>query len=260
VRTYAQRDMTNLSGAFSAPCPARLEQTLEFQFADRFDVLTASGRREFARSITVVGSCTEAATLFLKQHVVSFGIFFQPLGLSRLFRIAPSEFTNRSFDGCDVLPPVIRTLYEQLAECDSFGLRVEMVETFLRHFARWITSPDREIGRNAAARIFEANGAVRMTDLAAGYGISLRQLERRIRSAVGIAPKMFARIARFQTALDAKLLAPNRSWMSIAHALEYHDQMHMIHDFRQLAGAAPAELLAHIGDARPPAMPNFCEF
>jgi AraC-like DNA-binding protein len=260
VRTYAQRDLTNLSGALNTPCPARLEQTLEFQFAERFDVLTASGRREFARSVTVVGSYTEAATLFFKQHVVSFAIFFQPLGLSRLFRIPPSEFTNRSFDACDVLPPVIRELYQQLAECNSFTLRVETVETFLRHFARLITHADKEMGRNAAARIFEAKGAVRMTDLAAGYGISLRQLERRIRSAVGIAPKMFARIARFQTALDAKLLAPNRSWMSIAHALGYHDQMHMVHDFHQLAGAAPAELLARIGDARPPAMPNYCEF
>ena len=99
-----------------------------------------------------------------------------------------------------------------------------------------------------------------MTQLAAGYGISVRQLERRIRSAVGIAPKTYACVARFQAALDAKLLTPTRSWMLIAHDLGYHDQMHMVHDFHKLAGAAPAEILAHIGDMRPPAMQNFSQF
>ena len=259
MRTYAQREMT-LSEAINTHWPPRLEQILEFQFADRFDVITASGRREFARSVTVVGSYTEAATALFKRQVISFGIFFQPLGLSRLFHIPPSEFSNRAFDACDVLPRGIQDLYDQLASCTSFIVRVGVVEMFLRGFARRLTHPDNQIGRCAAARIFEANGAVRMSELAADCGISLRQLERRIRSAVGIAPKTYARIARFQTALDAKLLTPGRSWLSIAHGLGYHDQMHMVHDFHRLAGAAPAELLARIGDARPPAMQSFCQF
>jgi transcriptional regulator GlxA family with amidase domain len=101
---------------------------------------------------------------------------------------------------------------------------------------------------------------VRIAELAACYGISVRQLDRRIRGAVGITPKTYACVARFQTALDAKLLTPCRSWMSIAHDLGYHDQMHMVHDFHRLAGAAPAEILARIGDMRPPAMPNFSQF
>ncbi len=260
VRTYAQREMFDLPGPISTPVPARLEQTLEFQFAERFDVVTASGRRDFARSVTLVGSYTEGATAVFKNKVISFGIFFQPVGLSRLFRIPPSEFSNRAFDARDVLPPGIQELHDQLAACGSFAVRIAVVERFIRGLASRLSVRDNELGRNAAAYIFKANGAVPITKLAACYGISVRQLERRIRIAVGIAPKTYARVARFQTALDAKLLTPNLSWMSIAHDLGYHDQMHMVHDFHKLAGAAPAEILAHIGDARPPAMQNFSQF
>jgi AraC-like DNA-binding protein len=260
VRTYAQREMFDLPKPILMPVPARLEQTLEFQFAESFEVVTGGGRREFARPITVVGSYTEEAVAVFKNKIISFGIFFQPVGLSRLFRIPPSEFSNRAFDARDVLSDGIQQLYDQLAECKSFAIRVAVVEHFLRGLASRRSVRDNDLGCSAAGYIFQANGAVRMIDLAACYGISVRQLERRIRCVVGIAPKTYACVARFQTALDAKLLTPNRSWMSIAHDLGYHDQMHMVHDFHKLAGGAPAEILAHIGDARPPAMQNFSQF
>ena len=41
-------------------------------------------------------------------------------------------------------------------------------------------------------------------------------------------------------ALDKKRMAPDRSWMSVAHQLGYFDQMHMIRDFRASAEALQA--------------------
>jgi hypothetical protein len=64
-------------------------------------------------------------------------------------------------------------------------------------------------------------------------------------------PKLYDRIVRYQMALDLKLCAPHRTWMSIAHQTGYHDQMHMIKDFQLLSGNTPARLLAELGDARP---------
>jgi hypothetical protein len=52
-------------------------------------------------------------------------------------------------------------------------------------------------------------------------------------------------------ALDTKRIAPQRSWMSVAHELGYFDQMHMIHDFRCLGDNAPGNLFQQIGDYQP---------
>jgi transcriptional regulator GlxA family with amidase domain len=82
----------------------------------------------------------------------------------------------------------------------------------------------------------------------------LRQFERDFRREVGASPKVFARIARFQAALDAKIAAPKRSWLDIAHTFGYYDQMHMIHDFATLGRNSPTRLVSQIGDSRPPAL------
>src|ERR1700748_1904142 len=82
-------------------------------------------------------------------------------------------------------------------------------------------------------------------------GLSLRQYERRFVTEIGFTPKLFSRIARFQTTLDTKRISPQRSWMSVAHELGYFDQMHMVHDFRCLGGNAPSDLFQQIGDYQP---------
>jgi transcriptional regulator GlxA family with amidase domain len=55
---------------------------------------------------------------------------------------------------------------------------------------------------------------------------------------MGVSPKTLVRIARFQHVLKMKG-ASSLPWVEVAHALEYHDQMHMIRDFRDFAGDAP---------------------
>ena len=103
----------------------------------------------------------------------------------------------------------------------------------------------------AAQWTYRRNGAVRIKDLANQSSLSLRQYERRFVTEVGITPKLFARIARFQTALDTKRIEPQRSWMSVAHQLGYFDQMHMIRDFHCLSGKNPNEVFQQIGDYQP---------
>jgi transcriptional regulator GlxA family with amidase domain len=94
---------------------------------------------------------------------------------------------------------------------------------------------------------------MRVSELARQTGLGTRQFERKFLQSIGVTPKRFARVARFQSALDAKLMSPGRSWLDIAHALRYHDQMHMVHDFQSLGGNTPVQLFSEIGDARPTA-------
>jgi transcriptional regulator GlxA family with amidase domain len=101
--------------------------------------------------------------------------------------------------------------------------------------------------------IFSLRGVVRMSDAAVRAGYCMRHFERMFLEDVGMTPKMYARIARLQTALDAKLARSSLSWITIAHELGYHDQMHMVRDFHKLAGASPGNVLVSVGDGRPPA-------
>jgi hypothetical protein len=56
-------------------------------------------------------------------------------------------------------------------------------------------------------------------------------------------PKLFARIARFEAALDGKARFAARSWTDVAHTFGYYDHMHMVHDFGEFTGETPTETL-----------------
>ncbi len=127
-----------------------------------------------------------------------------------------------------------------------------MVENYL--FERAGRSFGQTSIMKAAAHLFQQRGTLRIQQLAIKSGLSTRQFERRFAESTGIAPKLFGRITRFQMALDGKLSAPDRTWLSIAHEFGYHDQMHMIRDFHGLGGASPANMLSELGDTRPPAL------
>jgi transcriptional regulator GlxA family with amidase domain len=77
-------------------------------------------------------------------------------------------------------------------------------------------------------------------------GLSLRQFERCFRYEIGIPPKVCAGIVRFEAALRYKAAAPAVQWTDIAQALGYHDQMHMVHDFKSLFGDCPTVISSQL--------------
>jgi transcriptional regulator GlxA family with amidase domain len=81
-----------------------------------------------------------------------------------------------------------------------------------------------------------------VSDLADAAGFGVRQFERRFRHEIGITPKLYARIVRFEAALQRKATTPLMRWTDIAHDLGYHDQMHMVHDFNRLSGDSPTAI------------------
>jgi len=115
-------------------------------------------------------------------------------------------------------------------------------------------------GRRAALwrdRLGEARdrvGAMEEMLLACGPGeapvfpaLSERQHRRLFRERVGVTPKLFARIQRFQGALRA---AGRMPLARVAAECGYADQSHLVRDFRQFAGMPPSAWLRWREDVR----------
>jgi AraC-like DNA-binding protein len=162
------------------------------------------------------------------------------------------EFTNRIYDAPSVVGSEVRSLWNELGEASSFEQRVAIAEEFLVKLISGAMGNDGIV--DSVRYIFGRRGAVSVSGLAARESISLRQFERRFRDGTGVSPKAFARVARFQAAVDAKLARPKRTWLDIAHTFGYHDQMHMVRDFKTLGLNTPSGLLLEMGDVRPPAL------
>lgn len=73
--------------------------------------------------------------------------------------------------------------------------------------------------------------------------ISARQLRRRFLHSVGISPKRFSRIVRFQNALCLIKLNKINNLTTLVYKSNYFDQSHFIRDFKEFTGSSPKSYL-----------------
>jgi AraC-like DNA-binding protein len=75
-------------------------------------------------------------------------------------------------------------------------------------------------------------------------GRSSRWFIDRFASDVGLTPKVFSRVQRFQAALRDAHRRPSVDLADLAAAAGYFDQAHLTHEFNRIAGMSPSVLLA----------------
>jgi AraC-like DNA-binding protein len=99
--------------------------------------------------------------------------------------------------------------------------------------------PGNWVVEKALATIGDGQGHI--SDLAAELRYSRRSIQRVFQRDVGIPPKLYARIQRFQRVF--REYQAGRKWIETAIECGYYDQSHLAVDFRQFAGEAPAALI-----------------
>jgi AraC-like DNA-binding protein len=78
-------------------------------------------------------------------------------------------------------------------------------------------------------------------------GMTQRRFIRLFSTEVGLTPKAFCRIRRFQHAIALLDGRKEVQWADVALECGYYDQSHMVHDFHDFAGLSPANYLARRG-------------
>lgn len=250
VRTYAEREIPANESPFFQANIATLEQGIAFYLGGQTFFDEANGSSRLAPMVNMFGAITlPGSGAHFSGNVLGFAIFFKPLASWQLFRTPPRVIANSGFAAEDVLGKRMEDVWCRMAEAKTFRQRVVVAEEFLLPFALNARGPTSIM--RGARRIVQLQGTIRIEQLADLSGFSLRTFERQFAEEMGVNPKLFARITRFQRALDAKRLSPRSSWLNIAHQSGYFDQMHMIRDFQSLGGSAPGRLLERSGDLQP---------
>jgi AraC-like DNA-binding protein len=167
------------------------------------------------------------------------GIRFHPHTAGQLLKVPMSELTDAAVSLDDISMRVFREFkdleeprapLELFAALDRIMLSLEKRSGVEDHLL-------------SAAVTALADASMDVATVANHTGLSARQFERRFRQAVGIPPKLFSRMQRFQGVFPA-LESGNVGWADAAVRCGYYDQAHLIRDFREFAGKPPAALLA----------------
>lgn len=243
VRCYAHRTCCSLESAVVHPVHARAAPVLEFVLGGQIDIAYFDGRPTLpSPRANLAGMHTgPRAQLLIRGKADSFVILFRPAALHRLFSLSMPELTDLVIDARSVLGPCLGQLEQRLGDCRAFEGRASIANDFLLRRARQAGVVD---GVSAVAEhMIRGSAGVKISELARQAGLSLRQFERRFDRQIGMRPKMFARVVRFEAAMDCMTRSSTDSWADLAYRFGYFDQMHMVHEFAALAGDTPTGTL-----------------
>ncbi|WP_426330152.1 AraC family transcriptional regulator [Pedobacter sp. R-06] len=168
------------------------------------------------------------------------GIYFYPNGLQSIFGIDANDLTDTSIDLC-LLDQGADMLVDRLFHADSDYNRIEILSSYL--FEKILTrkvkrrfqflDPILAIQRNSMRKTIK--------EIQDELHISERSLERLFNQSIGIPPKLFLRIMRFQSALTELRGEQSRSLSEIALMHNYSDHSHFIREFKEFSGLQPKQ-------------------
>ena len=163
---------------------------------------------------------------------------FKPGALHRLTGLPFTELTNRDIDAETIFSPEIRKVNERLSSTDSYADMIAIIELF---FLDLIKKTRKEVlAVDHLLNLIVADSRTFSVDQLKGKAfLSARQLERKFGERIGISPKTFLRISRFNQSYWMRLKRPTLDWLSIAIACGYNDYQHLVRDYKEFANTTP---------------------
>lgn len=189
-------------------------------------------------SARIIGSVLKAKQLFFTPDIDHFGIRFLP-GRSGLFIEDIRHFVQQEVPLPEVMPGG-SALAENMASCDSFNERVKLLLQTPVSGNNALKLPD--WGQYILHRINERRGLIKVEDLAVETGYSTRYINKTFTHHLGLSPKQFCRIVRFQSSLELIYLQPDIPISSIVAELGYYDQAHFGKEFKDFSLITPYQL------------------
>ena len=166
------------------------------------------------------------------------GIVFSPGGFTPFASDAAHLFSNQTVALDSIWGNAVPALRDRLRELDSPAARLGLLEHFLRaRFVPHIQSHPRPPQIQFALRCFAHNPSIAgVAQTARQIGWSERRFSQVFREEVGLAPKVWCRIQRFQQAVRQLHAGTAIHWAELALDCGYYDQSHFANDFRAFSG------------------------
>jgi AraC-like DNA-binding protein len=220
--------------------PPRPEHCLSFYARDFEQVEYGMSGTSAGNLRTVLfGQQTEVSNRYVGNCFLLVQVVFKPGALFRLTRIPSGQLTNQYIDAETVFPADIKLVNDQINDAKSYLQMVEAVERFLlRTINQQKTLATHPLDA-VVARLFGKEPVPRVDLLSDQACLSSRQLERVFRERMGVGPKYYLKVLRFENAFRLRNQNPRLDWLSLALRCGYYDYQHLVKDYKTLTGHPP---------------------
>jgi len=190
---------------------------------------------------TWISGVQSSPITYVGEHNAStLSIQFAPGGLYALTGIPTTQFHDRFEDAASVLGKEVTWLREQLMEQTSPMPIIQQVCSFLR--GKIFASTTDNYFETFVHQLLcvEQNT---LAEVSRKTGYSQRHFIQLFKQHIGIAPKKYQRLYRFQQVLAHLYQTPQTPFVDLAHRYHFYDQAHLINEFKHFAQLTPGQYL-----------------
>jgi AraC-like DNA-binding protein len=171
------------------------------------------------------------------RHVI--GASLRPEGVQPLLGMPAAVIADRVALLDDIIGPAAATIEDRVLSAAPERTLDTLGEVLVER--RRASGPPNALIERAVRSVRRARGRQRIDALAADLNLSPRRLERHFLTHVGLSPKLFSRLVRFDRTVRHLASRGTATWADFASAHGYADQAHFINEFREFAGVPPEE-------------------
>ncbi len=209
--------------------------TMVFHYGSPSKFQKKNSNKYIEPNLVICGQQTNYYDLSLSGKTGMILIVFRPHGVKSFFNFPITELLNENLSLQDLINNEAIELEDKLLNSPNNKQRITHLENFL--IKRLIYNNEIERVEHAIKMIENTKGQIKAQNIASEVCLGIKQFERTFSKYVGINPKKFASIVRFQNVIQIE--SKNNSMSQLAYNNGYYDQSHFIHDFKSLTGLTP---------------------
>ncbi|MCA1757261.1 MAG: helix-turn-helix domain-containing protein [Bacteroidales bacterium] len=228
------------------PAPSSISPSgypeLIFQFGDPVLIKIGSMEKGSVPLALIAGQITRPVNLTFSGMLQCFCVKLMPYSLRAIFRVNSSSFTDSTTDMGEVDPGLNQYLFHKLTDAGNDMERVRIIETTLRKMLRINSDSINALSSSVLKHCLSVD-KLNYGEIIANSGASRRTLERNIKQDIGLTPKKFLKIIRFNRAFSMLKERSDMNLQDIAYLNGYYDLPHFINEFREYSGCSPIRYL-----------------
>lgn len=223
--------------------PPRPEHCLQFYPKDTETIQYSDKKQSIAnKKATLLGQHTIINQRYVGRNFLVFQIVWQPGALYRITGIPALELTNVCIDAMDVMGADVAFVNEQLAEAKSYGEMTLIIERFLHCLIKSPKIKQHPID-TVSMKMLQQDDLFSVDGFLREACLSHRQFDRRFLQSVGIPPKQYLQVIRFDQAFRMKNRHPTIDWETVAIHCGYYDYQHLAKEYKTFTGFTPNQFL-----------------
>ncbi|MFC9388861.1 AraC family transcriptional regulator [Streptomyces venezuelae] len=242
VDSYVGFDLRGLPAGVHCGTPSRA-LTAVISLSDPMDVAAGvdDGSPVMRFSSVAGGLMCRSVAIHHDGRQQGVQVSLTPLGARAIYCMPAAELAHRLVPLDELLGTLAVELVDRLRAATTWTARFTALDELLL----------RAVGRGAGGdhvrpevaeawrRLVAARGCVQVGAVAAELGWSRRYLTERFRGEVGLSPKTFARVLRFEHAHELATAHDPLPWADVATVSGYADQAHLVRDWREFTNRSP---------------------